>query len=135
MFPNIPIMALTATATERVQRDIVINTRLRNPLIIVSSFNRPNLQYNVHKKTSWRQDLVPDLIGDCCCIVYCLTRKETESIAALLGSLGIKCAAYHAGLSLHTRTHVHHSFMRDELQCIVATVAFAMGIDKPVKNL
>lgn len=138
--PGVPVMALTATATPAVRDDITRNLKLRDPLLCQTSFDRPNLYFEFGRRTS---DVVADLLplmireGARSCtfegatIIYCATRKRTEEVAAKLLDLQVKCAAYHAGLSDARRREVHHMFLRDELICVVATVAFGMGINKP----
>lgn len=132
--PSIPFLAMTATATKRVRDDISTNLRLRKPKILCTGFDRPNLEFIVHRKSKciW-QDLSPFLISDAriSIIVYVLSRKSSENIAKLLKSKGVRCDAYHAGLPLKKRKEIHENFVRDKLQVIVATVAFGMGIDKP----
>lgn len=131
-FPQVPCLALTATATETVRRDIEGNLGLREPLIIVSSFDRPNLRLTVEPKVEAKRKLVafvrerPGLSG----IVYCLSRKNTEDIAGTLCAEGISARPYHAGLDAQTREENQRSFIRDDVQVIAATVAFGMGIDK-----
>lgn len=132
-YPHVPIMALTATATPRVQRDIISQLQLREPIIHRFSFNRPNLYYQVISKEipAYPQlfRLINSLQG--AGIIYCLTRKTTEDLAYSLQRDGISAVPYHAGLSYETRTHHQHSFLRDEVRIMVATVAFGMGINKP----
>src|SRR2546421_3070039 len=133
LFPNVPIMALTATATERVRTDIVKQLRLQNPGCYVASFNRPNLTYRVlAKDSSYKQLLsfVEGRPGDSG-IVYCQSRNSAENVAARLNADGIKAEPYHAGLEAKTRTRNQDLFIRDEARVICATVAFGMGINKP----
>lgn len=131
-FPQVPCLALTATATETVRRDIAENLRLKEPLVIVSSFDRPLLRLTVEPKAEAKHKLVtfirerPLQSG----IVYCLSRKSTEAIVATLNAEGISARPYHAGLDAKTREENQRSFIRDDVQVIVATVAFGMGIDK-----
>jgi ATP-dependent DNA helicase RecQ len=133
---KIPIIALTATATPKVQSDIKKNLELENPNIFLSSFNRPNLYYEIRSKRN--RDLAikqivkyiqdnPKKSG----IVYCLNRKSTEEIAELLNINGIKAVPYHAGMEAATRSLVQDQFLMEEMHVIVATIAFGMGIDKP----
>jgi ATP-dependent DNA helicase RecQ len=132
-FPDVPMMALTATATERVRGDIVKQLRLRQPSRYVASFNRPNLTYRVlAKQHSYDQlsDFVrarPDDSG----IVYCQSRKSAEGLAEHLSTDGVKAAPYHAGLDAKTRTTNQELFLRDDVRVICATIAFGMGINKP----
>lgn len=132
---GVPIVAVTATATESVRNDIIRVLKLRNPLISCSGFDRPNLEFRVHLKGDmgpWA-DLRPQIRGNTTgsIIIYCLTRKQTEDLAQMCQSNGIVCEAYHAGLSVKQRRTVHEKFVRDQVQVICATIAFGMGIDKP----
>jgi ATP-dependent DNA helicase RecQ len=131
-FPDIPIMALTATATSQTVGDVVNNLRLRNPVLVRTTFNRPNLRYEVRLKSDIRKDLTLDLIGSDSCIVYCITKKDVDEVVSHLKSIGVSADSYHAGRTLPQRSSIHHAFVRDELQVVVATVAFGMGVDKPV---
>ena len=134
--PDIPMIALTATATPKVQSDIVENLDLRNPKIFISSFNRPNLYYEVIPKIN-KDDTLKNMAkfivknkgksG----IVYTTNRKTTEELAGMLVANGIKAVAYHAGLDSKLRTDRQDMFMNEEVQVMVATIAFGMGIDKP----
>lgn len=133
--PNIPILAVTATATITVRDDIIKTLKLQQPLVTCSGFDRPNLKFNVKLKSDagvW-SDLRPYLNKelDGSVIIYCLTRKITEETAALLKARGINCECYHAGMSIKQRRDVHERFVKDQTQVIVATIAFGMGIDKP----
>ncbi|XP_048578560.1 Werner syndrome ATP-dependent helicase isoform X2 [Nematostella vectensis] len=137
--PQVPIVALTATATPDVRRDICLSLKLKTPSVVCTGFDRPNLYFEVHKKgDSVMEDLRHLLISDINkfsfagpTIIYCPTKKTTEMIADALKANGILCEAYHAGMALKKRKSAHHKFIRDEIQCVVATVAFGMGIDKP----
>lgn len=134
--PDVPIIALTATATPKVQSDILKNLGLRDPNIFISSFNRPNLQYEVLPKVNLDQtnkSIVrfiqqhKDKSG----IIYTLNRKTTEELAAMLNANGISAVAYHAGLEAKLRARRQDQFLNEEVNVIVATIAFGMGIDKP----
>src|ERR1700712_4979747 len=134
--PNIPVIALTATATPKVQSDIIKNLGLRNAEVFISSFNRPNLYYEILPKINLEQtnksivrfiQLHKDKSG----IIYTLNRKTTEELAAMLMANGIKAVAYHAGLDSKLRAERQDLFLNEDVQVIVATIAFGMGIDKP----
>lgn len=133
VFPAVPFMALTATATERVRGDIVEHLRLRQPGIYVASFNRPNLTYRVLPKASVYEQLLEFLRArrNESGIVYCQARKTTERLAEQLRAAGIKAAAYHAELPKEERAANQEAFLRDEVRVICATIAFGMGINKP----
>jgi ATP-dependent DNA helicase RecQ len=132
-YPEVPMLALTATATPRVRTDIMKQLELRNPIVHVASFNRPNLYYEVRPKTkNSYQELVQQIrqtpgSG----IVYCLSRKRVEEIAEKLTRDKISALPYHAGLNNTTRTENQTRFIRDDVRVMVATVAFGMGINKP----
>ncbi len=133
IFFEVPIIALTATATEKVRADILKQLDFRQGKIFVSSFDRPNLSYRVlPKKNFLRQvlDLLPQY-KDESVIVYCFSRRDTEELAEDLKKQGYSVEAYHAGLSSEKRTDVQERFIRDEINIICATIAFGMGIDKP----
>jgi len=131
-----PVIALTATATPKVQGDIVHNLGLRNPDIYISSFNRPNLEYEVRPKVRKDQTIkgmvkfIHENRGKSG-IIYTLNRKTTEELAELLNVNGIKAGAYHAGLDSKLRAERQDQFLNEDMQVIVATIAFGMGIDKP----
>ena len=131
-----PVIALTATATPKVQQDIVYNLGLRKPDIFISSFNRPNLYYEVIPKVNKDQTIrnivrfIQDNRGKSG-IIYTLNRKTTEELAAILNVNGIKACAYHAGLDSKLRADRQDQFLNEDTQVIVATIAFGMGIDKP----
>jgi ATP-dependent DNA helicase RecQ len=132
-FPGVPFMALTATATGRVREDIVTHLKLREPSCYVASFNRPNLTYRVIAKNKPYDQLLnflrarPKESG----IVYCLSRKATESVAERLNQSGIKARPYHAGLTPGERSEHQELFLRDNIRVVCATIAFGMGINKP----
>jgi len=132
-FPAVPLMALTATATERVRGDIVKQLHLRDPRCYVASFNRPNLTYRVSAKTGAYHQILefvrtrPREGG----IIYCQARKTTEDLARKLSADGVPAAAYHAGLTAGDRSQNQEAFLRDEIRVVCATIAFGMGINKP----
>jgi ATP-dependent DNA helicase RecQ len=131
--PDVPIMALTATATERVRADVIKELRLRDPRFYVASFNRPNLTYRVVPKTEPYEQLLafirsrPNDSG----IVYCASRKSTESLVRNLNEDGVSAKPYHAGLTNVERTKHQDAFLRDDVRVVTATIAFGMGINKP----
>lgn len=134
--PDIPVVALTATATPKVQSDIVKNLDLHNPNIFISSFNRPNLYYEILpkiKKAQTDENIVRFIKGmkNKSGIIYTLNRKTTEELADILMANGIKAVAYHAGLDSKLRTERQDQFLNEDVQVICATIAFGMGIDKP----
>ena len=128
-----PIIALTATATPKVQSDILKNLGMPDATVFKSSFNRSNLYYEVRDKSDPKRDIIkfirqnPGKSG----IIYCLSRKKVEELAELLNINGIKAAPYHAGLDAKTRADNQDAFLMEEVDVIVATIAFGMGIDKP----
>lgn len=132
-FPNTPFMALTATATERVQSDIIRQLHLRENSRYVASFNRPNLTYRVTGKSKAYQQVQGFIKkrNDESGIIYCQSRKSTEALAQKLVADGISALPYHAGLSDSIRAANQEAFIRDETKVICATVAFGMGINKP----
>lgn len=133
---DIPVIALTATATPKVQSDIVKNLGLREPNIFISSFNRSNLYYEIQPKIKKDQTVksivkfISQNMGKSG-IIYTLNRKTTEELAEMLVANGIKAVAYHAGLDAKLRSRRQDQFLNEEVQVIVATIAFGMGIDKP----
>ena len=134
--PDAPVIALTATATPKVQSDIVKNLDLRKPNIFISSFNRANLYYEVLpkiKKAQTDENIVRFIKGmkNKSGIIYTLNRKTTEELADILNANGIKAVAYHAGLDSKLRSERQDLFLGEEVQVICATIAFGMGIDKP----
>src|SRR2546430_2338904 len=130
--PDVPIMALTATATERVRKDIVDQLHLDKARCYVASFNRPNLTYRVVPKSSPYEQVLAFIRGrpDESGIVYCASRKTADSLAKKLNSDGIKAKPYHAGLEAKERTRHQDQFLRDDARVITATIAFGMGINK-----
>ncbi len=131
-FPQIPIAAFTATATEQVQQDIIHKLGLRNPLIIRASFNRGNLFYQVDRKKKGNTQIIDFLkeYGGQAGIIYRATRDSVEQTAKFLSSKGFLALPYHAGLPIEVRQKNQEAFNRDEVEVIVATIAFGMGIDK-----
>src|SRR5438874_9226032 len=131
--PDVPLMALTATATERVRADVIKQLELRDPRFYVASFNRPNLTYRVVPKTSPYEQLLafirsrPNDSG----IVYCASRRSTESLARNLNEDGVSAKPYHAGLTNVERTKHQDAFLRYDVRVVTATIAFGMGINKP----
>jgi ATP-dependent DNA helicase RecQ len=132
-FPAVPLIALTATATVKVRADIVAQLGLRQPGIFIFSFNRPNLSYEVRPKNNSFGFLLEMLRkhDDGAVIIYCFSRKGTETMAADLAANGFDALPYHAGLDSSTRRRTQEKFMRGEVPIVVATIAFGMGIDKP----
>lgn len=128
-----PIIALTATATPKVQSDILKNLGIQDAAVFKSSFNRPNLYYEVRDKVDPEKDIIkfirqnPGKSG----IIYCLSRKKVEQLAELLCINGVKALPYHAGLDAKTRAENQDRFLMEDIDVIVATIAFGMGIDKP----
>ena len=132
-YPQVPMFALTATATKRVQEDIIKQLGLRHPRIHIASFNRPNLYYNVKLKErhSYNKLLTYIRGQKGVGIVYCLSRRSVDEIAFHLQNDGISALPYHAGMDDKTRRLNQTRFIRDDVQVMVATIAFGMGIDKP----
>jgi len=132
-YPHVPTIALTATATERVRKDIATFLAMRKPRRFIGSFNRPNLCYNVFDK----HDGIKQLLKWCGArrsesgIVYTATRRAAEDLAQRLTAAGVSALPYHAGLTPTQRERNQELFIRDEVQAICATIAFGMGIDKP----
>jgi ATP-dependent DNA helicase RecQ len=132
-FPDVPMMALTATATERVRADILKQLKLREPRCYVASFNRPNLTYRVVPKTVPYEQLL-EFIGsrsNDSGIVYCASRKSADSLARNLSEDDVRAKPYHAGLTSAERTKNQEAFLRDDVRVVTATIAFGMGINKP----
>ena len=128
-----PVIALTATATPKVQSDILKNLRIQDAEVFKSSFNRPNLYYEVRDKVEPEKDIIRFIRQNAgkSGIVYCLSRKKVEEMAQMLSINGIKALPYHAGLDAKTRADNQDMFLTEEIDVIVATIAFGMGIDKP----
>ena len=134
-FPEVPIMALTATADKITRQDIIKQLRLREPQVFISSFDRPNLSLTVKRgySTKEKENYILNFIkarplesG----IVYCLSRKATENVSIFLNSKGIRSTIYHAGLTQQERDKAQVDFQKDDVQVVCATIAFGMGIDK-----
>jgi ATP-dependent DNA helicase RecQ len=131
-FPGVPVIALTATADKLTQKDILDKLNLHQPATFISSFNRENITYRVNpKKNSFNQLLIfwmqrKEDSG----IIYCLSRKSTEALAADLKEEGFAAEAYHAGLTNDVKAKNQEAFLRDDVKIIVATIAFGMGINK-----
>jgi ATP-dependent DNA helicase RecQ len=132
-FPDVPMIALTATATERVREDIVSQLHLRSPACYVASFNRPNLTYRVSGKAGAYDQILefvrsrPRDSG----IIYCQARKTADSLSSRLNADGVRSAVYHAGLESADRSRSQDAFLRDEVRVVCTTIAFGMGINKP----
>ena len=135
--PGVPILTLTASATPKVQQDIIKNLGMEHAKTFISSFNRPNLYYEVRPKPTDSMQLHKEIIRfikenpNKSGIIYCLTRKKVEDLAELLVINGIKALPYHAGLDSKVRSENQDKFLTEEVDVIVATIAFGMGIDKP----
>ncbi|MGK7888292.1 MAG: DNA helicase RecQ [Leptolyngbyaceae cyanobacterium] len=132
-FPQLPVMALTATATERVRQDILAQLCLREPLIHVASFNRQNLYYEVRQKQRGVYSEIQQFLSqhpDESGIIYCFSRKRVNELTEKLRDDGFSALPYHAGLDDRTRASNQTQFLRDDVQIIVATIAFGMGINK-----
>lgn len=133
LLPEVPIMALTATATERVRTDIITHLKLKEPKVFIASFNRPNLTYRVLPKDGPSKQIIAFIrkreseSG----IIYCATRATADRLADTLAGRGFSARAYHAGLSAEERSRNQELFLRDEVKIICATIAFGMGINKP----
>ena len=133
LLPGVPFIALTATATEQVRRDVAEQLELARPQEFIASFNRANLTYSVRPKRN-SVDALADLLDEYrgeSCIVYCFSRKSTQDLATALGERGLSALPYHAGLDTPVRSETQEKFIRDVVPIIVATIAFGMGIDKP----
>jgi ATP-dependent DNA helicase RecQ len=132
-YPNVPVMGLTATATDRVRQDILDQLRLREPFVHLASFNRPNLYYEVRPKHRNLYDEILQYVRktEGSGIIYCASRRQVDELTAKLQQDGIGTLPYHAGLNDRLRSENQTRFLRDDVQIMVATVAFGMGINKP----
>jgi ATP-dependent DNA helicase RecQ len=132
-FPGVPVIALTATATNRVREDIVAQLQLREPRTFLASFNRANLTYLIQSKADAFAGLLAHLRRheNESTIIYCYSRRETEALSADLNARGLQSLPYHAGLDRGVRIQTQENFIRDQVPIIAATIAFGMGIDKP----
>jgi len=133
-YPDVPMLALTATATERVREDIITQLRLRDPYIHIASFNRPNLSYEVRKKDKGSYKELLQLLRERPhepVIIYCASRRSVDDLSEMLRRDGIHALPYHAGMSNEERTENQNRFIRDDVPVLVATIAFGMGISKP----
>ncbi|MFA6897436.1 MAG: DNA helicase RecQ [Patescibacteria group bacterium] len=133
LFPSVPLIALTATATDKVRKDIIDQLELQDAKLFISSFDRENLHLRVvEKKNAFLKLLdILDKYRNDSSIIYCFSRKETETITEKLIGNGFNACAYHAGLSREDRKNAQDLFIKDKVNIIVATIAFGMGIDKP----
>ncbi|WP_029789269.1 MULTISPECIES: ATP-dependent DNA helicase RecQ [Vibrio] len=132
-FSHVPFMALTATADDATRRDILERLQLNNPEVYLGSFDRPNIRYNLvekHKPVSQIVRYLETQKGNCG-IIYCGSRKKVEMVTEKLCNNHIRAAGYHAGMDADERAYVQEAFQRDDIQIVVATVAFGMGINKP----
>lgn len=132
-FPHVPYMALTATADDATRKDIISRLQLVDPHTHLGSFDRPNIRYNLvekHKPVSQVVRYLETQKGNCG-IIYCGSRKKVEMVTEKLCNNGIRAAGYHAGMDTDERAYVQEAFQRDDIQIVVATVAFGMGINKP----
>ena len=131
---DLPVIALTATATPKVQEDIIKNLKINDAQVFKSSFNRPNLYYEIQPKTEQVESMIIRFIKERAGksgIIYCLSRKKVEELAQILQVNSINAIPYHAGLDAKTRAKNQDAFLKEECDVVVATIAFGMGIDKP----
>ena len=132
-FPHVPFMALTATADEATRNDITHRLQLQEPHIYLGSFDRPNIRYTLIEKHKPISQIIRFVAGqkNQCGIIYCGSRKKVEMVTEKLCNNHVRAASYHAGLDTDERAYVQEAFQRDDIQIVVATVAFGMGINKP----
>lgn len=135
-YPNVPVMALTATATPRVRTDVVNQLGIKNCKLFLCSFNRPNLKYIVSQKSGVKTIndiimLIKSKFSRSSGIIYCLSRKDCDSMAEKLKVANIKAVSYHAGMADKKREQVQTDWITDKFRVVCATIAFGMGIDKP----
>ena len=134
--PDITVLALTATATPKVQQDMIKSLQLQKPLIIKTTFDRPNLYIKVIKKSDKPlDDLLSILKNSKSSIVYCQTRAMTDKLTDLLKRHNINCDSYHAGMPTNERIRVHDEFVKLKITCVIATIAFGMGIDATIRTV
>src|SRR5690606_19760699 len=131
-FPNIPLIALTATADRATREDIATQLSIPEAKTVIASFDRPNLYLDVRPGQNRNKQIFDFLKNhkDESGIIYCLSRKSTEKVAATINAKGYKAEAYHAGLTSEERSTIQDNFLNDTTPIIVATIAFGMGIDK-----
>ncbi len=131
-FPHVPIMALTATADVTTRKDILTQLNLQNPYIHLDSFDRPNIRFTLADKYNGAQQVLGYVKkrGQDSGIIYCNSRWQVEKLSKTLAGAGVNCSAYHAGMEVEIRNHVQEGFTKDNIQVVVATVAFGLGINK-----
>jgi len=132
-FPDVPRIALTATADERTREEIIVRLALTSPQVFVSSFDRPNIRYTVKEKGDAKSQLMSFIAGhkNAAGIVYCMSRNKVDGMAAWLQQRGVNALPYHAGLTSYERAENQRRFLHEDAIVMVATIAFGMGIDKP----
>lgn len=136
IMPDVPMLAVTATATENVRKDIITQLCLKKPFEITTSFDRPNIFIAVREKSDPEKDILPLLDLNASNIIYTITRDDAEKLNETLRENKISSQVYHAGMTDKKRKEVHHAFIFDECKVIIGTIAFGMGIDKPnIRNV